>query len=68
MKHVLGLLAVGAVVLVALMWEDENGVSTMDRMTGENSSAARVQMADEVTADYADATQRRIEAEFGAEY
>ena len=65
MKNLLGLLVVGAVIFFAMTMEDSNGESFIDKMTGEDGPAAQVQKADDVSADYADATQRRIEAEFG---
>lgn len=65
MKNLLGLMVVGAVLFFAFTMEDEQGVSTFDRMFGGEGTQSSIQLAEEVTADYADATQRRIDAEFG---
>jgi len=65
MKNLLALLVVGGVFMFFATMEDEKGVTFLDKMTGEDSMLQNIQKA-EVAADvYKDATQERINAEFG---
>lgn len=65
MKNLLGLLVVGAVIMFAMQMEDENGVTYYEKMMGKDGLVGNIEKAESAANVYQDATQRRIDAEFG---
>ena len=66
MKNLLALLVVAGVFLFfAFQDEGDNFIKALFDPESERNPANIVQNAEDVTADYGNATQRRIEAEFG---
>lgn len=67
MKHLLGLLVVALVIGYGITREDESGVSYFEKMTsGEAGPKKNIQDAQNAADIYQDATQKRIDAEFGS--
>lgn len=68
MKNLLGLMIVALVVGYALTYKDETGESVLSKINSEDGLVGNVKKAEEATNTYGNASQKRIEAEFGEGY